>query len=127
VPLVYGDVAFDTVRGGTIISTESVFTYLVAHLPVKHIILLGEVDGVYDAEKNVIKRITPDNFHEYKSVLGGSGGVDVTGGMLTKVEDMLELASREPYPVIQIINGNIQGIIHDALSGVEVVGTVIQS
>lgn len=126
VPLVYGDVAFDMVRGGTIISTETVFTYLVAHLPVKHIILLGEVDGVYDSQKNVIKQITPDNFHQYKSGLGGSGGVDVTGGMLTKVEDMLELASREPYPVIQIINGNIEGIIQDALSGVEVKSTTIR-
>ena len=126
VPLVYGDVAFDTVRGGTIISTETIFTYLVAHLPVKHIILLGEVDGVYDGQKNIITQITPDNFHQYKSVLGGSSGVDVTGGMLTKVEDMLELASREPYPVIQIINGNTKGIIRDVLSGVTVNGTTIQ-
>jgi isopentenyl phosphate kinase len=126
VPLVYGDVAFDDVRGGTIISTETVFTYLVAQLPINRILLLGEVDGVYDTEQNVIPEITPDNFHHYESALSGSGGVDVTGGMLTKVEDMLELASHPPYPVIQIINGNKANIIRDALSNLPVVGTIIR-
>jgi isopentenyl phosphate kinase len=126
VPLVYGDVAFDDVRGGTIISTEAVFTYLVAQLPVNRILLLGEVDGVYDTRQNVIPEITPDNFQQYESALSGSSGVDVTGGMLTKVEDMLELASHEPYPIIQIINGNEAGIIRDALSNLPVIGTIIR-
>lgn len=126
VPLVYGDVAFDDVRGGTIISTETIFTYLVTQLPVKWIILLGEVDGVYDNHQAVISKITPDNFRQYKSALSGSSGVDVTGGMLTKVEDMLELASRDPYPVIQIINGTQPNLIRDALSNKPIVGTTIK-
>jgi isopentenyl phosphate kinase len=95
-------------------------------LPVEHIVLLGEVDGVYDSQNNVISQITPDNFHKYQSALGGSGGVDVTGGMLTKVEDMLELASTEPYPTIRIINGNTQNIIRDGLLNVDVIGTMIK-
>lgn len=127
VPLVHGDVAFDTVRGGTITSTETIFTYLASQLPVKHIILLGEVDGVYDNGQNVIENITPDNFQNYQSALGKSGGVDVTGGMHSKVQDMLKLASQEPYPVIQIINGNQQGIIHDVLTGIAVTGTTIKA
>jgi isopentenyl phosphate kinase len=126
VPLVYGDVAFDDVRGGTIISTESVFTYLAAQLPVNRILLLGEVDGVYDSQQNVIPEIIPDNFYKYESALTGSSGVDVTGGMLTKVEDMLELAAHAPYPIIQIINGNKADIIRDALSNLPVVGTIIR-
>ena len=50
-PVVYGDVGFDKVRGGTILSTETIFDYLVAHLPVNRILLLGEVDGVWNANK----------------------------------------------------------------------------
>ena len=46
VPLVYGDVSLDDVRGGTIISTETVFFYLARHLRVTRIFLLGDVDGV---------------------------------------------------------------------------------
>src|SRR5690606_3124961 len=34
VPMVHGDVAFDDQRGGTIISTETIFFYLARHLPV---------------------------------------------------------------------------------------------
>ena len=41
VPLVYGDVALDTMRGGTIVSTESLFTYLAQVLPVTKIVLVG--------------------------------------------------------------------------------------
>jgi isopentenyl phosphate kinase len=126
VPLVYGDVAFDDVRGGTIISTEAIFTYLVSQLAVKRIILLGEVDGVYDDQQNSIPQITLDNFHQYESALGGSGGVDVTGGMLTKVADMLELASHDPYPIIHIINGKQPGIIRAVLSDLPVGGTTIK-
>jgi isopentenyl phosphate kinase len=45
VPVVHGDVAFDRVRGGTIISTESLFTLLAHALPVDEIFLVGEVAG----------------------------------------------------------------------------------
>jgi isopentenyl phosphate kinase len=125
VPLVYGDVAFDMVRGGTIISTETVFTYLVSKLPVKRILLLGEVDGVYDQEKQVIPHISLDNFSEIKSSLGGSGGVDVTGGMLTKVQAMLDLANNSPYPDIFILNGLVPNRLYRALLGETVLGTRI--
>ncbi len=62
VPLVYGDVSLDEMRGGTIVSTETVFFYLARQLPVNQIFLLGEVDGVYDESGTVIPRITPRRF-----------------------------------------------------------------
>ena len=125
VPLVHGDVAFDDELGGTIISTETVFTYLVSKLPVKSILLLGEVDGVYDEQKQVIPHISADNFSEIQSALGGSKGVDVTGGMLTKVQDMLNLASNPPHPDIFIVNGLVPNRLRDALLGEIVIGTRI--
>src|SRR5512136_2765346 len=47
VPLVYGDVALDTVRGATIVSTEDVFIYLVREFQPAQILLAGEVAGVF--------------------------------------------------------------------------------
>ena len=70
VPLVYGDVSLDDVRGGTIVSTETVFFYLARHLPVRHVLLLGEVEGVYDPSGNVIPRITAETLESIEAALG---------------------------------------------------------
>jgi len=125
VPLVYGDVAFDDEIGGTIVSTETVFSYLVSKLPIRRVLLMGEVDGVYDESGAVIPSIIRENFADIQSTLGGSGGVDVTGGMLTKVQDMLTLANNPPYPDVYILNGKTENLITKALSGETVIGTKI--
>lgn len=115
VPLVYGDVAFDTIRGGTIVSTETVFDFLVASLRATRILLIGEVDGVYDGTGHVIPEITTGNFEEISVHLGSSRGVDVTGGMYAKVKDMLQIANTPPYPIIEIINGLVPDRLYMAL------------
>ena len=116
IPLIYGDVAVDTVRGGTIISTESLFTYLAQTLPVTRIILVGEVDGVLDDAGSVIPRITPATIAEAKHALKGSSGTDVTGGMLTKVTDMVALVAQKPSLTIKIINGAVAGVLQAVLA-----------
>lgn len=125
VPLVYGDVAFDNIIGGTIISTETIFRYLSSKFPIERIILLGEVDGVYDETQQVISKITSQNFETIQSALKGSDGVDVTGGMLTKVQDMLSLANQAPYPDVYIANGKVKNRVSDMLLGREVLATHI--
>lgn len=116
IPLVYGDVAFDDVKGGTIASTETIFTYLVQHLDAVRVILVGEVPGVYDSQQNVIPEITPSNVEEYRVFLGGSAGTDVTGGMLTKVSDMLALVTQHAGLHVQIIDGSQPGVLQSVLS-----------
>ncbi|MFW5696215.1 MAG: isopentenyl phosphate kinase, partial [Phototrophicaceae bacterium] len=88
IPLLYGDVALDTVRGGTIISTEQIITYLSQHIAVDHVLLLGDVDGVLDKQGNIIPEITPETLTGIEGSLGGSVGADVTGGMIGKVKEM---------------------------------------
>lgn len=104
VPLIYGDVSFDTVRGGTINSTEALFFYLTRHLPVDVILILGDVDGVYDQKNRVIAHIRPSTFDQIAPALGGSAGTDVTGGMRDKVESMLALVRERPSVQIRIFN-----------------------
>lgn len=127
VPVVHGDVAFDSVRGGTIVSTEMLFTYLAHALNVTRIVLLGEVDGVLDEQRHVIPHISPHNIANYRAALGGSEGVDVTGGMLTKVSDMLALASVRPQLAIYIVNGLYPERIVSALLDEPTLATLISS
>jgi isopentenyl phosphate kinase len=125
VPLVYGDVALDEVRGGTIISTEAVFTYLAHNLPVTKILELGDTDGVYAHDGSIIPRITPATYASIESALGGSAGTDVTGGMRSKVQDLLRLVQSIPHLTVRIMSGTTPGLLADTLSGDANPGTLI--
>ncbi len=127
VPLVYGDVALDTVRGGTIISTETIFFYLAHHIRVNQILLLGEVAGVYDQNGIVIPEITPDNIADIENALGGSSGTDVTGGMETKVRDMLALTQRKRGLTIRIMDGTQPDLLRRTLLDETQSGTLIHT
>jgi isopentenyl phosphate kinase len=121
VPVVFGDVAFDLVRGEFIASTEMIFAYLAARLQPERILLAGQVDGVYmadplqDASAERITQITPATFPDIRARLGGSHGVDVTGGMLTKVALMIDLLGILPSVRAQIISGETSGLLAEAL------------
>ena len=122
VPVIYGDVALDTVRGGTIISTEEIFAWLASRLAPTRVILVGEVVGVLSAdpassiEGELIPEITPDTLPGVAQALGGSRGVDVTGGMIAKVREMLALVRATPgLAAVQIISGLTPGLMHSAL------------
>lgn len=139
VPLIFGDVAFDEQQGCTIISTEAEFAYLAARLRPARIILVGEVDGVYDADPLVepdaahIARITPATYPEVEAKLSGSHGVDVTGGMLSKVHDMVQLVERGHVGRVHLISGSRSGALTKVLldphasTGTLIVGAEKQS
>lgn len=124
-PLVYGDVGLDETLGGTILSTEKIFFYLAHHIPVQRILLLGEVEGVYDQNKRVIPKITPANLPEIEKALGGSAGTDVTGGMETKVQDMLALTREIPGLTIRIMDGTQPDLLRQTLLSEVEPGTLI--
>jgi isopentenyl phosphate kinase len=117
-PLLYGDVCFDEVRGGTIISTEDILFYLADYLKPDRVLLAGEDEGVYDEDGVVIPRIDPQTLERLAAggVLGGSAAADVTGGMLSKVRRMLALAERLPGATIRIFSGARPGFVSSALT-----------
>jgi isopentenyl phosphate kinase len=121
VPLVYGDVALDGSQGGTIISTEEIFAYLARQLRPDRIVLVSDVDGVFDRDPVAdpsagrVPHIGPANWATVRQALGGSRATDVTGGMLTKVENMVALAQELPGLAIQIICGNRPGVLQATL------------
>ena len=121
VPFLFGDVAFDRLRGETIASTEMIFAYLAGLLRPRRIVLAGQVNGVYTADPlrvagaELIPRITPSSFLSVRALLGGSHGIDVTGGMLTKVEQMIALVGNSQGLTVHIISGETTGLLAQAL------------
>ena len=115
VPLVYGDVAIDDVRGGTIASTEDLFVYLTGAFNPTRILLMSQVPGVLDTRGRVIPSITPATYTQWREVLSGSDAVDVTGGMLDKVARMVELVQAHPRTHVRILTGTEHGLLTRAL------------
>lgn len=124
VPVFYGDVSYDTELGGTIASTEAIIAYLANHFTLDRIVLLGEVAGVLDTYGQVIPHIHPANLEDVSTSLRGSHGVDVTGGMLSKVREMLSIAEAHPNLKIHIVDGRVPHILSQLLDGKEI-GTLI--
>ena len=130
VPVVYGDVGLDLEQGCSIISTEELFVFLAKKIKPKGIVSAGIVDGVFTAdpfknpEVKLISEITLKNYPKIKKMLSGSAGIDVTGGMLLKVERYLELA--EIGINSYIISGLAKNRLKKALLGEKVKGTIIK-
>jgi isopentenyl phosphate kinase len=128
-PVVYGDVAFDEVRGGTILSTEDLFDYLARLLNPRWILLAGLEEGVwadFPVRKEIAAKITPESYAGIKQRVGAGLGQDVTGGMESKVELMIELVRSMPGIRAQIFSGEKSGNLTKALEG-ETVGTLISA
>ncbi|MCL5428720.1 MAG: isopentenyl phosphate kinase [Chloroflexi bacterium] len=126
-PVVFGDVAFDSLRGGTILSTEDLFVHLAAHLHPSRVLLAGDEDGVYSdyaSHTEIIPEITPSSFGKQSKLFEAPSVADVTGGMAGKVQAMLDLVQQTPGCQVRIFSGLIPGNLTRALSG-ESLGTLI--
>lgn len=127
-PVVYGDVAFDSVRGGTIVSTEEVMMALAGEMRPSWLLLAGETTGVFDLNEQVIPQISQANYTEIEAALGGSRGTDVTGGMASKVQSMLALVEQFPYLSIRIFSGLEPGnLAQTLLNPSEAGGTLLHA
>lgn len=126
-PVVFGDVAFDATRGGTIVSTEEVMEYLAGRMDPNWFLLAGETAGVYDLDGAVVPTITRHTLPDILPALGGSRGMDVTGGMASKVEAMLALVEAHPGLGIRIFSGLEKGTLEALLAEPgRPIGTLIQ-
>ena len=129
VPVIYGDVTFDEVRGGTILSTEDLFAFLARGLSPKRILLAGLEAAVWEdfpARTSKVATITPGTFSEISEGVGQADGADVTGGMQAKVTQMLDVVRQNPELKIQIFSGAEPDNIVRALKG-ETLGTWISA
>lgn len=126
-PVVHGDVAFDEALGGTILSTEDVFKFLVEQFSPARILLAGIEAGVWEdfpARTRLVKQIQLSDYERMREGIGGSASTDVTGGMKAKVEEMLSLIQKEKKLTAQIFSAEEHGFLTRALQG-ENVGTLL--
>jgi len=129
VPIIFGDVIFDQFIGGTILSTEDLFEYLTDQLNPSRILLAGIEEGVwsdYPANQNLIEMIDHQTYPQIRKALGGSHATDVTGGMNSKVNQMLDLTSKHPELNVRIFSGVGSHNIYKAIAG-SPIGTLIKS
>jgi isopentenyl phosphate kinase len=125
VPVVHGDVAFDSAQGTAIISTEALLAHLAlaTELRPARVILVGE-DAVYSADPRSnpaaerVPLITAANLDAALHGAAGSHAVDVTGGMRSKLELMWRLAQANPALEVRLI-GPAPGNLAAVLSGTE--------
>ena len=128
-PVVFGDVVLDEKMGGTILSTEEQFAALTPLFHPDRILLAGLEPGVWQdfpACTTLLSTITPGTYPLIASHISSSASVDVTGGMATKVKDMLCLIDKNPQLRIQIFSGKgLQAVLNALLD--EKVGTVLRA
>ncbi len=121
-PVLHGDVVMDRVKGVSVLSGDRIIPHLAPLLKASRIGAGSNVDGVLDENGNVIKKITLRSFLSMKKDIKGSGSTDVTGGMLGKVSELLEVANKGISS--RIFNASRKGMVSGFLKGEET-GTLI--
>jgi isopentenyl phosphate kinase len=119
-PVVFGDTVFDREFGGVIYSTEDLFQYLADKLNPDLILLAGKEKGIWADFPNkgeLISEISSKDFSNFQSSINTSQSVDVTGGMLKKVQIMFQIKELVPNCQIHIFSGEDADAIFDGLTG----------
>ncbi len=122
VPVLHGDVAVDRSRGAGIVSGDQLVTHLARSLEPEIVALGTAVDGVIFNGK-VLAEVKREDLPEIGTELGPSAGVDVTGGMRGKLEELLDLADEGISSLI--FNAEKAGMIERVLGG-ERAGTLVE-
>jgi isopentenyl phosphate kinase len=121
-PVLHGDVAMDATGKAAIVSGDQLVAYIAKSLQADVVAIGSNVDGVLFSGSPLC-RISRRELSQVESAIGGSEGVDVTGGMRGKLLELLDLADLGIESMI--FNAGIKGNITRALKG-EYVGTRIE-
>ncbi|MCS7136598.1 MAG: isopentenyl phosphate kinase [Nitrososphaerota archaeon] len=126
IPVMYGDAVFDRKLKFTILSGDTLASYIAMRLKAKQLIFAVDVDGVYGFDREASQRFLIEELNEkiHMSIKYEPTEGDVTGGMFYKVEEALA-AARHGVEVY-IINGLVPGRIEAVIKGQKVVGTRVK-
>ena len=126
IPVLYGDVVLDNEIKMAVISGDQIIQYIAKSIDSDRVVLGTDVDGVYTKNPKThddAVHIDVVSSMEDIKFLESTTNVDVTGGMVGKVKELLELADLGIES--EIINANEPGVIFKALQGMDVPGTKI--
>ncbi len=91
IPVIHGDVVMDRSRHFSILSGDQLVNYLARTMRPQKTGMGTDVDGVL-YHGRTIRHLTPTGFDGYRAEIGTSRSPDVTGGMLNKVSELIDLA-----------------------------------
>lgn len=133
ISVIYGDVVLDDDLKIAVLSGDQILQFIAKNLKTnnldskKEVILGTDVSGVftknpkkYKDAKYISKLSSLDEIEEFDSTTN----IDVTGGMVGKIKELLELADIGIES--KIINANEPNAILNALEGKKVKGTIIK-
>ncbi len=126
IPVIYGDVVLDDELEICVISGDQLIQYLAKNLNPDIVVLGTDVDGVYNKNpKTHDDAIFFDKFSSLDDLdtLEGTTNVDVTGGMVGKIKELLYLADLGIES--KIINAEVEDNVFKVLENEKVKGTVI--
>jgi isopentenyl phosphate kinase len=124
IPVLHGDVVMDRSQGFNILSGDQIVAFLAQKMRPKKIGVGSDVDGIIYRNRK-LNRIDPNQFEKYRDGILGSRSTDVTGGMLHKVVELLEIAKSGIQS--EIFNATLDGNITKFLTSHQDVGTIIST
>src|SRR5438094_9939159 len=118
IPLIHGDVAFDEVRGCSIVSADRIASFLGEKMGTSRLLFGADLDGLYDgspmtsSKSELIPEVNRGNYTRVLKGLKPSRG-DVTGGMRGKALEELWLAKHgcESYVFNLTKSGNLRSLL----------------
>jgi len=133
IPVIYGDVVLDDELKIAVLSGDQILQYIAKNLKIndlklkKEVILGTDVEGVFT--KNPKKHEDACHIPKLSSLneiekFDSTTNIDVTGGMVGKIKELIELADMGIES--KIINANEPNAICNALEGKKVKGTIIK-
>jgi isopentenyl phosphate kinase len=124
IPVIHGDVAMDRLDGFNIVSGDQIVAFLALKMRPKKIGVGTDVDGIIYQNRK-LNHLNPDELEKYRDGILGSRSTDVTGGMLRKVVELLEIAKSGIQS--EIFNAAYDGNITKFLTSRQDVGTTIST
>jgi isopentenyl phosphate kinase len=124
IPVLHGDVVMDRLDGFSILSGDQIIAFLARKMLPKKIGVGTDVDGIMYRDKK-LNHLSPGELEKYRDGILGSKSTDVTGGMLHKVVELLEIAKSGIQS--EIFNATYDGNIIKFLTSHQDVGTTISA
>ena len=126
IPVIYGDVVLDNELEFCVISGDQIIQYLALNLNPTQVVLGTDVDGVFN--KNPKTHDDAIFYEKFSSIedldtFEGTTNLDVTGGMVGKIKELLYLADLGIES--KIINAEVEDNIYKVLESEKVKGTII--
>ncbi len=129
VPILYGDMVFDSTLGMSVCSGDIIIAECVRRFPIEKVFFASDVDGIYTADPHTDTRatlLTTTSLPELAKVtLGGSVHTDITGGLKGKIEACKNLFASKTLKEIHVFNGLVAPHSKKALEGKKFPHTVI--